>query len=57
MYDYPHETTRAAMDLIMSNNRRHFPNCQIILSHAGGSLPYLVHRMTMVEDTPFKVGK
>lgn len=57
MYDYPHETTRTAMDLIMANNLREFPDCKIILSHAGGTLPYLIHRMTMVVDTMFSIGK
>ncbi|PNY20470.1 2-amino-3-carboxymuconate-6-semialdehyde decarboxylase [Tolypocladium capitatum] len=57
MYDYPHETTRAAMDLIMANNLREFPDCKIVLSHAGGTLPYLIHRMTMVVDTPYRVDK
>lgn len=58
MYDYPHETTRAAMDLIMSNNLREFPDCKIILSHAGGTMPYLIYRVaTMLELTPMTVGK
>lgn len=57
MYDYPQETTRAAMDMIMSNNLRKFPDCKVILSHAGGTLPYLIHRLTMIVDTPFTIGK
>lgn len=44
MIDYPHETTRAAVDLIMHNRIREFPQCRIILSHAGGTLPYLATR-------------
>ena len=43
--DYPHETTRTASDLIVSGTKRRFPNCKIILSHAGGTLPYLVGRL------------
>lgn len=42
--DYPHETTRTAMDLIMSDTLRTHPNCKVILSHAGGTLPYLAKR-------------
>ena len=42
--DYPHETTRAAVDLIMNNRLHEFPGCKIILSHAGGTLPYLAAR-------------
>lgn len=44
LIDYPHETTRAAVDLLMNRRVRDFPNCRIILSHAGGTLPYLVKR-------------
>lgn len=44
MIDYPHETTRAAVDLIMQNRVRQFPQCRFILSHAGGTLPYLATR-------------
>ncbi|KAJ5734298.1 hypothetical protein N7493_003084 [Penicillium malachiteum] len=43
--DYPHETTRAAMDMIIRGTRRKFPDCKVILSHAGGALPYLVARV------------
>ncbi len=42
--DYPHETTRTATDLITSNTIRDHPNVKIILSHAGGSFPYLATR-------------
>lgn len=44
MIDYPHETTRAAVDLITSGTVRSHPNVKIILSHAGGTLPYLALR-------------
>ncbi|KAF6825452.1 hypothetical protein CMUS01_09816 [Colletotrichum musicola] len=44
MIDYPHETTRAAVDLITSGTVRSFPDVKVILSHAGGTLPYLAHR-------------
>lgn len=43
--DYPHETTRAAMDMLLSDTRSNFPDCQVILSHAGGTLPYLIPRV------------
>ncbi|KAF4636552.1 hypothetical protein G7Y89_g1534 [Cudoniella acicularis] len=44
MIDYPHETTRAAVDLIVNNRVREYPHCKIILSHAGGTFPYLATR-------------
>ncbi|RDW59535.1 hypothetical protein BP6252_12622 [Coleophoma cylindrospora] len=42
--DYPHESTRTAFDLILSGTKRAFPNCKIILSHGGGTLPFLLTR-------------
>ncbi|CAK7233358.1 hypothetical protein SBRCBS47491_008581 [Sporothrix bragantina] len=45
MIDYPHETSRAATDMIMMGTRRKFPECKVILSHAGGTLPYLISRL------------
>ncbi|KAI0023476.1 hypothetical protein F4780DRAFT_729943 [Xylariomycetidae sp. FL0641] len=44
MIDYPHETTRAAVDLITSGTVRAHPRVKVILSHAGGTLPYLALR-------------
>lgn len=44
MIDYTHETTRTAVDLITSGTLRAHPNVKIILSHAGGTLPYLAMR-------------
>ena len=42
--DFPQETTRAALDLIVNDTLRSYPDCKIILSHAGGTLPYLISR-------------
>ena len=42
--DYPHETCKTAVDLIMSGAIARYPNVKIILSHAGGTLPYLATR-------------
>ncbi|KAL3440599.1 amidohydrolase-like protein [Aspergillus insuetus] len=50
LIDYPHETTRAAVDMIASNTTRRFPNVKCILSHAGGSLPYLISRISTSSD-------
>lgn len=60
-YDYPHETGRTAIDMITSNMlRNHASNCRIILSHAGGDLPYLIDRAaSLLESAPasFNPGK
>lgn len=50
MIDYPHETTRTAMDMITMGTRSKYPDCKVILSHAGGALPYLISRIA----TPLK---
>jgi predicted TIM-barrel fold metal-dependent hydrolase len=59
--DYPHETTRTAVDLIIANVTQKFPDCPKILSHAGGSLPYLISRIATTsretEDTKLMYGK
>lgn len=59
MFDYPHETGRTAMDLIVSDTLNSVaPDCKIILSHAGGTLPYLIYRPAgMLQHTPFTVNK
>jgi predicted TIM-barrel fold metal-dependent hydrolase len=55
--DYPHETTRAAMDMITTNTKRTYSSCKIILSHAGGSLPYLISRVSTVsKEAPAAAG-
>ncbi|PYI07080.1 2-amino-3-carboxymuconate-6-semialdehyde decarboxylase [Aspergillus sclerotiicarbonarius CBS 121057] len=50
--DYPHETTRTAVDLLTTGTKRDFPDCKVILSHAGGTLPYLISRLTTVTKFP-----
>ena len=57
MFDYPHETGRTAMDMITNGITRDFPRCKVILSHAGGTLPYLIDRAaTMLPLMPKPVG-
>lgn len=42
--EFVHETTNTALDMIMNNTVRKHSDCKIILSHAGGTLPYLIGR-------------
>lgn len=51
MIDYPYETTRTASDLTMSGRKRKNPTCKIILSHAGGTLPFLAKRLAHLSST------
>ncbi|KAK4176848.1 hypothetical protein QBC36DRAFT_378172 [Triangularia setosa] len=43
--DYPIATTRAVVDIIFSGIMRDYTDIDIILSHAGGTLPYLANRI------------
>ena len=52
--DYPHETTRAACDLVISGRKRQFSACKIILSHAGGTLPFLAWRFDALCSVLFR---
>jgi 6-methylsalicylate decarboxylase len=42
--DYPAETTRAALHLVLNGHTDRFPKTKIILSHGGGFLPYAATR-------------
>jgi predicted TIM-barrel fold metal-dependent hydrolase len=44
LVDFPLETTKTAIDLVINGHMRRFPNVKIILSHGGGTLPYLISR-------------
>lgn len=43
--DYMLDTTRAALSLVTSGTMRRYPSLSIILSHAGGFLPYVAARV------------
>jgi 6-methylsalicylate decarboxylase len=45
--EYPFETTRTAASLIISGAVSRFKNVKFILSHAGGTLPFLVPRLAL----------
>ncbi|KAH0175023.1 2-amino-3-carboxymuconate-6-semialdehyde decarboxylase, partial [Aureobasidium melanogenum] len=56
--DYPHETTRTAYDMLTQGTRLKYPACKVILSHAGGTLPYLISRPTgLVRKMPDAAAK
>jgi 6-methylsalicylate decarboxylase len=45
--EYPFDTTRAAANLIFSGALDRFPRIRYILSHAGGTLPFLAWRLSI----------
>lgn len=44
LLDYPFDTTRTALQLVLNGVITRYPNVRIILSHAGGFLPYTAYR-------------
>jgi aminocarboxymuconate-semialdehyde decarboxylase len=44
LVDYPFDTTRTAVQLVLNGIVDRFPGARIILAHAGGFLPYASHR-------------
>jgi 6-methylsalicylate decarboxylase len=49
LVDYPFETTKVAANLIMHGVLERMPDIRFILSHAGGTLPMLAHRMAIFD--------
>jgi 6-methylsalicylate decarboxylase len=43
--EYPFDTTRAVVNLVLSGKRRRYPNIRFILAHAGGTIPFLAWRI------------
>lgn len=52
-FDWPHETGRTAMDIILKGRLKQFPDVKIILSHAGGTLPSLISRAGLIAQPEF----
>jgi aminocarboxymuconate-semialdehyde decarboxylase len=44
LVDYPFDTTRTAVQLVLNGILDRYPGAPIILAHAGGFLPYASHR-------------
>ena len=47
-FDWPHETGRTAIDMILNRRLQQFPDVKVILSHGGGTLIALIQRATMI---------
>ncbi len=47
MIEYVFDTTRAAVNLVFSGTLERFPNIRFILSHAGGTLPFIAWRLSV----------
>ena len=49
--DFPFATTRTAVDMVLKGVLDRYPNMRIILSHAGGFLPFAAHRFATCAET------
>ncbi|WP_269858384.1 amidohydrolase family protein [Streptomyces sp. RPT161] len=45
--DFPFDTTRTAVQLTLNGVMSRYPDVKVILSHAGGFLPYVAHRVAV----------
>jgi predicted TIM-barrel fold metal-dependent hydrolase len=52
LIEYGTDTTRAIASYIYRGAARKFPNVQMIWSHSGGSMPYLIERFDGADNTP-----
>lgn len=50
IYEFPFDTTRAVIDLIYRGKIQKYPNIKWIISHAGGTIPFLAYRLSKVAE-------
>lgn len=50
VYEFPFDTTRAIMDLIYRDKLKLYPNIRWIISHAGGTIPFLAYRLSIGKE-------
>lgn len=52
LQEFTFDTTRAASLLMASGTMNRYPNIRFQLAHAGGTVPFLSHRLALAADTP-----
>jgi len=52
MVEFTFDTTRAALNLVFRGATARFPNVRYVLSHAGGTIPYLAGRIALTGALP-----
>jgi 6-methylsalicylate decarboxylase len=57
MIEFPFDSTRAVTNLAMSGTLERSPNVQIIVPHAGGTLPFLARRIAAMASLTNPAGK
>jgi 6-methylsalicylate decarboxylase len=56
LLDFPTDTNRAVAQMHYSNRFARTPNVKYIISHAGGSIPYLAARLAIIDEIGFVKG-
>jgi 6-methylsalicylate decarboxylase len=56
LYEFTFDTTRAVANLLYSGTLDRHPDLKLILSHAGGTVPYLAQRLTYAATISASVG-
>lgn len=51
LYEFPFDTTRAATLLMYSGTLKRYPDIRFQLAHAGGTIPFLAHRLGILSKT------
>jgi predicted TIM-barrel fold metal-dependent hydrolase len=52
LVDFVFDTTRAAVNLVLSGTLERHPDLALILSHAGGAVPYVAGRIALADQNP-----
>jgi 6-methylsalicylate decarboxylase len=56
LLDFPTDTNRAVAEMHYTNRFARTPNVKYIISHAGGSIPYLAARFAIIDEIGFIEG-
>jgi predicted TIM-barrel fold metal-dependent hydrolase len=52
LIEFVFDTTRAATNMVLSGTLKRHPDIRLILSHAGGAVPYIAGRIALADDNP-----
>jgi predicted TIM-barrel fold metal-dependent hydrolase len=52
LIEFVFDTTRAAVNMVLSGTLERHPDIRLILSHAGGAVPYIAGRIALADDNP-----
>lgn len=52
LYEFPFDTTRAAVNMLYNGVFHRYPNIRWLLAHAGGALPFLANRVSVLTIYP-----